>query len=427
MILRVDMRRMRSLVPEDALILCGAGISIPSPTSLPAGDALRNQTITMLLQDRENADLVDRLMDSPRFRAMLPEAALQEVAYFAPSHVDRFVSRCLGNIPSNHIHRLIADRFSIVFTTNFDLCLEACGAKTVHHLHGSVDRPNSLQNRLWRIGKTEQTSLSALSAILPGTTLLVVGYSMRDLDVFSAIASLTDLKIGYLSFDGEIPSAMHQLQCDIVWAQGTLMDLYEQAEVQAADCARCPPSVSQPKLSAKALSLLYLASTIGDLELFQEFYSFYATRLTGKLQLRAMAIYADTLRAGQRFEAALEVCRRAKKLSGYRRSSNLDVVSNILGIEALVEDEGGGDKIRARSLIRKAFGAMKKFGRLSKALSTPSRVAVWRAKLANNLGNLERNLGNFRRAEFLYRYSMRIKLEFSEEVAAAQTASNISA
>jgi len=160
--------------------------------------------------------------------------------------------------------------------------------------------------------------------------------------------------------------------------------------------------------------------------LFEELHALYASGLRGELQLRALAIYAETLRAAQRFADARAVCRAAQTFPSYRRSSHLDVVSNLLAIEALVEDEGGGDKLRARRLIREAIGAMTKFGRVSRAPLTPPRVAIWRAKLANNLGNVERELGNVVRAERLYRYSMRIKLEFSEEVAAAQTASNLS-
>ena len=160
--------------------------------------------------------------------------------------------------------------------------------------------------------------------------------------------------------------------------------------------------------------------------LFEELYGLYATLLRGKFQLRALAIYAETLRAAQRFADALAVCRVAQTVPSYNRPLHLDVVSNLLAIEALVESEGGGDKLRARKLTREAIVVMAKFGHVSRAPLTPQRVAIWRAKLANNLGNIERELGKVVRAEILYRYSMRIKLEFSEEVAAAQTASNLS-
>jgi tetratricopeptide (TPR) repeat protein len=422
----INLKQASSLLQEDVVLLCGAGISIPGPTALPTGDDLRDQTIVALLRNEENAELVDRLMASPCYRAMLPEATLQEVGYFAQGYIDRFIAAYLKRAPHNHLHRFISSKFPLIFTTNFDLCLEACGARQVYHLHGSADRPDTLQNKLWRLGKTEESTLRTFKLALSGKTLLIVGYSMRDSDVLSAIAPLPDLRVVYLSHQGYFPAALGLLQGQVLCTKGTLEALYGLPTPQLSACVRSPPRPRQPSRSSQALSLLYLANTIGDLALFEELHAFYASGLRGKLQLRALAIYAETLRASQRFPDALAVCRAAQTSPSYYRSSNLDVASNILAIEALAEDEGGGDKLRARRLIREAIAAMTKFGRVSRARLTPPRVAIWRAKLANNLGNIERELGNALRAERLYRYSMRIKLELSEEVAAAQTASNLS-
>src|SRR5262249_15467759 len=159
---------------------CGAGISIPPPTSLPSGNELRDLCIEHLLLDEQNRLWIRQVLSDPVFQAMLPESALQEVGYSIAKNVDSFFSAYLAQIPPNELHRSLATSFGEIFTTNFDLCLEHSGAPQVYHLHGTVKEPDSLQNRLWRLGQTSTAELALLKQAVDRGPIFVTGYSLRD-------------------------------------------------------------------------------------------------------------------------------------------------------------------------------------------------------------------------------------------------------
>lgn len=424
----VDRFRERVSNEADIVALCGAGISIPPPTSLPSGNALRDLCVVRLLRDDQNADLVDRLLGSPAFQALLPEAALQEVGFFAQDHIDRLISTVLSRSPANNLHRAIAERFAEVFTTNFDKCFELAGARDVHHLHGSVDRPHTLQSGRWRLGKTAEDVLGLLKRRAETSTIFVSGYSFRDIDICGALAGTNRLKLMYLSHTDEIPPMLYRMPGEVTCAVGPLESVLPQLPLpQSRDQGfEGPLGVRQPRRAAKALSLMYLFGALGEVELLSETFRLYRPDLRGRDRLRASGALADTLRGAQKFSDAYAVCLKEARLRSYKKDANLDLQSYLLTLMGLCEHEGAAHLERARSLLLQALGAMNRFGLRDHSPETPARVAVWRAKVANNLGNVERDRGRVGRAQNLYRLSIETKLTYGEESAAAQTRSNLS-
>ena len=409
-----------------AIALCGAGISMPPPTSLPSGNALRDICVSHLLREDKNSELVDRLLGSPAYQALLPEAVLQEVGYFAQDHIDRLLSVLLSMSTPNPLHGSISDRFTEIFTTNFDNCFELSGAQKVHHLHGSINQPASLQSGLWRLGKTAVGAMEAFKERAQTSTIFVTGYSLRDADVCTALAASSSLKLMYLSYTTETPRILATLPGEVTCAIGGLEQVLPLRIAAEVAVRRPDVRVRQPAQGLKALALMYLYGTLGDTDALRELQTLYRAHLKGRDLLRAKGVLADTLRASQRFTEAFNVCLGATKLPSYRRDSNLDLQSYLLTLMGLCEHEGSAHRDRARSLFRRALRAMNEFGRRDRAAQTPVRVAVWRAKIANNLGNVERDEGRHLRAEKLYRLSINAKLAHGEEGAAAQTYSNLS-
>jgi len=254
----------------------------------------------------------------------------------------------------------------------------------------------------------------------------VAGYSLRDLDVFSTIAASSTLKVMYLAHTSDIPPALRRLPGLVVCAVGSIDQVLPLVDAATSIVRRGVPNVRQPKKSARALALMYLYGTLGDVETIEEIYALYRKHLNGRDLLRAKGVLADTLRGAQRFRDAFAVCRVATSLPSYRQDSNLDLQSYLTTLMALCEHEGSSNLATARSLLLDALAAMNRFGKRDLAPETPQRVAVWRAKVASNLGNVERDAGHFLRAERLYRLSIAAKLSCGEEGAAALTRSNLS-
>lgn len=82
-------------IPRNLLILCGAGVSMIPPTELPSGNALRDMCVRGLLTDSISASAIDRLISSPAYQALLPEAVLQLMGSTIGQSVDRFVAKLL--------------------------------------------------------------------------------------------------------------------------------------------------------------------------------------------------------------------------------------------------------------------------------------------------------------------------------------------
>ncbi len=154
--------RLDALPTKSLVVLAGAGVSMIRPTSLPSGDQLRDICVEALLTDDISRITVRRLLRAPTYRALLPEAVLQLIGSRNGSILDRYMRQLLQAVAPNDVHQSLACRKYRVFTTNFDLCLEAAGNRRVRHLHGAISNPETLQNRIYRLGKTARAEATLL-------------------------------------------------------------------------------------------------------------------------------------------------------------------------------------------------------------------------------------------------------------------------
>jgi hypothetical protein len=161
------------------VVLAGAGVSMAPPTLLPSGNSLRDMCVQSLLSDSRSSKIVARLVRAPAYQALLPEAVLQLIGSTVGKSLDTFMRRVLRLSAPNVVHHALVKSRYRLFTTNFDLCLEMAGGSHVHHLHGTIASPESLQNQLYRLGKTALFEGREFSLATRNRTLLVIGYSLQ--------------------------------------------------------------------------------------------------------------------------------------------------------------------------------------------------------------------------------------------------------
>ena len=176
------------------LVLCGAGISIDSPSHLPSGGELFRLVIEMLL---DSAGVVLDCNSIRELRRIVEDLRLELGLEVLSRHISPgllvqvyAILRCA--VPNyNHLALAVTDVH--VITTNQDILIENAAARLgvssdVLHLHGRCDRPASVI-----------TLISQYMAGLPGATVvrlreklrarhvLVLGYSGRDRDVMDVL------------------------------------------------------------------------------------------------------------------------------------------------------------------------------------------------------------------------------------------------
>jgi hypothetical protein len=197
-----------------------------APSTLPSGNHLRDQCVRLLLSDPLSEKFLKKMMRHPAYQALLPESVLQDIGSFASDNLDRLMTSLLSVVKPNLVHKHLALNYAELFTTNFDLCLEACGAFRVSHLHGAISKPDSLQNRIFRLGHTARTEVVRFKSQISGNGLLVLGYSMRDLDIIEAINTAAPSAILYLSYDGDLPPFLKHTPIPVSYAKGTAEELF---------------------------------------------------------------------------------------------------------------------------------------------------------------------------------------------------------
>jgi hypothetical protein len=64
-------------INANVVVLAGAGVSMIPPTVLPSGDSLRDECVRHLLSDGTSRRVIRRLLRTPAYRSLLPEAKAQ--------------------------------------------------------------------------------------------------------------------------------------------------------------------------------------------------------------------------------------------------------------------------------------------------------------------------------------------------------------
>jgi len=192
---RVSLRKLRQLLRNspDVQVLCGAGISMIAPTNLPSGNELRDICVRQLLTDEISRPYLDKLLTTKTYGGVIAGSYAPGSGFDAGNTIGPVVGTRLRQALPNPAHQYLALNYSQLFTTNFDLCFEDAGAKAVAHLHGTISDPGSLQNQMYRLGKTALCEMDQFRIAIENRSLLILGYSLRDSDVVEAIADVPDL------------------------------------------------------------------------------------------------------------------------------------------------------------------------------------------------------------------------------------------
>lgn len=416
-------------IARNAIVLCGAGVSMISPTGLPSGDTLRDICVRELLHDSISASIIHQLLGTPAYQALLPEAVLQLMGSTIGKPVDHFIARLLKKAKVNNVHRHIARNFTHIFTTNFDLCFERAGAKRTLHLHGSVANPESMQSQVFRLGKTSPVENRIFQRAIYHRILLVIGYSLRDNDVIKSLNDHPPKSILYLSFDDSLPEASRRIHCRFRVARGSAEELFK---VQS----RTEPQMSQklavmsprklPPIKKRVNALLRICSRAARYDLALTLIKLYRPFLSGRSKLAAMCEVADNLRISQRFEEAMQLCREVLNDPAARRLTIADMVSTAHVELGLCDLDRG---IQEFDTIEKHFmTALEVFNALIERERSKKYAVendIWRARIFNNLGLVYAAKGDHKESIAYFKKSLKIKELHHEQYGYAQTLSNM--
>ena len=422
--------RITSYSGNELLVLAGAGISMPAPTSLPSGNQLRDLCVELLLSDSLSRRSVCRLLASAGYRSLLPESVLQMIGSTVGSGLDLLMRRLLGVSPPNVIHRALAARNYRTFTTNFDLCLERAGTKRVSHLHGSIKNPEELQNRLYRLGKTALYEARQFEKELASRTLLVIGYSFRDDDVMRLIQRHTPARVLFLTFDGSVPQALKSLACEVLFSQGSAQDLLmvHPGEISKARATRPQANIRLPALKHRVNALIRVCSRAGMCDAQLRLLRLYSPQLHGRDRLLAMCEVADSLRLAGRYGEAEHLARLVLHDQFSRLPKCRDVVSTGLVQLGLIHlDRGDQNFQEIAALFRQAIEVFEELVKSEPPGKYDAENDIWRARIMNNVGLLLSAQGKTEKSIQMYRRSIRLKTKHHDRYGIAQTLANIAA
>ena len=114
---------------KQAVLFCGAGISLDPPAGLPCWNKLRDGTLEAIASlDRYLQSIVAILLDmemlsDPTKKGLTPEIVASEIANHSEGYFEIFRSLANGKANANHIY-LAMSGFRYIVTTNFDTFIE---------------------------------------------------------------------------------------------------------------------------------------------------------------------------------------------------------------------------------------------------------------------------------------------------------------
>lgn len=224
------------LANQEAVLLCGAGISLDPPAGLPDWHLLRDRTIRAVamrhppLVSQGEALAAIPMLALPGKRGLTPEVVASEIAHSCAGYFESFRSLEDGTPNANHQWIAAAARagfLRFVVTTNFDLFIErALEAMKVSFkvyrtidefdgfgdereaqvhllkLHGCLSVPSTITATVEQeaIG-LDPAKARAMDRLLPSRWLVAWGYSGADLKIdldYLRMVSQTDRASGFV-------------------------------------------------------------------------------------------------------------------------------------------------------------------------------------------------------------------------------------
>jgi tetratricopeptide (TPR) repeat protein len=408
-------------------VLAGAGVSMLPPTSLVAGDRLRDMCVECLLTDAISRRVIRRLLRTPAYRRILPESALQMLGSTIGADLDTFIRQVMNTCAPNVVHQALADAGCPIFTTNFDLCFEKAGGASVRHIHGSIARPETLQNQLYRLGKTSRSEALQFGRLIEGRVLLVVGYSFRDDDVAQIVEQHPPKFLMYLSYDGTIPDPLSSLPCEVKVATGSVEQLLRVTPSAARSrIPRLSPRPHLPALRHRANAVLRLCRRAALYKAQVSLLHDYLPKLHGRQKLLAMCDVAEAQRLAMRYNEADDLALSVLTHPAARMPVCKDAISTALVQRGLVAlDRGDTDFVAIEKFFRDGLQVFEELV----ATEPPGRYAaendIWRAQILNNLGLVLVAGGRYRAGVLMYERSIRLKEKHHERYGIAQAYANL--
>lgn len=420
--LRKEMERAKS--PH---ILCGAGVSMIGPTCLPSGNELRDQCVKLLLSDRLNTTFLRRLLASEGYQRLLPEALLQDISLFASSHLDKAMAKILTHSVANDVHRAIASHFTTIFTTNFDNCFESVGAREVLHLHGSVESPDELQNRIYRLGKGQESITKAFESRIQNRDLWIIGYSIRDEDVIASISRAKPRRIVFLTYDGSIPPVIRSFGIPALVGTGKAEELFGVRALKKRPNRRTTTlEIRQPAIGARCAALLYAVYLSGHYEWAPKILQVYLPKLTGRAKYKSIASVADNLRMAGKYSESVYWCQFSLRSRFCHRPDQADLLCGAHNVLALCElDRGGTSFDLIEQHFSQAIAHLEQFAKRFRSPENEVGIEIFKARIINNMGILFSRRADSQAALRAFSESRQIKLRHHDDRGIAQTESNI--
>lgn len=399
---------------------------MPAPTVLPSGNELRDQCVKTLLQDEIGKDFLEHLMALPGYKALLPELVFQDISISRPEPVDILMAKILSGAMPNALHRFLAKTYHRIFTTNFEMCLESAGARDVLHLHGHIGEPATLQNRLFRLGKTASREQETFIATVNSNELLVIGYSMRDQDILEAIEIGQPRRIYFLSRGGELPEYLTRFKGEVMYTVGDAGTVFGLTFSGHPVHARTPVIARPPNVAFRAHGMANLCFRAGEYALAATVFEAYEPYLKGVAKYQVMGVAANCLRIDRQYEEARLLYRKVISARIYSDPSHLFIRSTALvGLGLCLMDEDEKRPEEAEAYYLQALEATERFAATERATSQSASVDIWKARIYNNLGLVKSNQQRWQEAEQYFRDSMALKEKNHEEVGWAQSCANL--
>lgn len=443
-------RETRSALQAGRLtFLVGAGVSMLPPSNLPSGAALKDFAVRTLCACDPLRPRWRKIARNDRYKRITPEILFQRFyACLGEATFLRFFDT-LRQARPNSAHRKLAElaakKVAHTLTTNFDLLIESRPAarSAITHLHGALDRPETMVTRINQVGRGLEGKLQkTVAQQISGKVLCVLGYSGADNDIWTAVQASRIARILWLVRKIGDPAehnlqrfgVQHQLQ----FAVADLRTFFQRFSRSGfRNDARVKREQTERRRSlALWLDTARLVDRYACLsEVFFEIEDYRGaaaiseeafpvadgTELAGWFRIQA----AESHKVLGNFHRAAKLARKAIELNK-RIGDPFDIAGsyNIYGL--IHAEKTKPDLTRAIRALNKAISVIETIDLTKCTHHRREGVRNFHARALNNLGLALSHTRRIAPAVSIYKKSLRIKRRLGDLLGIAVTSGNIS-
>lgn len=438
---------MRSdLAAGEVIFLTGAGISMIPPSAFPSGFALKDSAVEALCTTPDLRRALSRARRNPRYATITPEIVFQRFhASLAKGSIRRLFHIFNCGVP-NDVHKALAGfarAGSVLYTTNFDMLLEAAGAPAsrVEHLHGVVTRPASLVARIHqvRLGLPHRVEAD-FKRRLAGRTLCVLGYSGNDEEIRRVVSSSRLKRILWLTRDSKdwawtnVPR--YAERHSVLVANGDLCSLLAVSAASTSITSVNPQHIERREhiitTWAQSTRLVdryaCISELMFELDDFRGAYSISkralkiarGTELSGWFRIQM----ADALKIMGQFAEAERLVRQAIRINN-RLNDPYEIAGAYNNFGVFLTEKKRPEPRLALPFLQRAVQASESVDLRKVDARRREGLKVVRGRALNNLGLTHETLRNYDIALHFYRQSLAAKSKVGDVLGEAKTLGNI--